>query len=191
MTRRFLAPFSLLALATLSPAAVIWDEGLQGDLTGNWLAPQTMAVAVGTNTIIGTTGDSDRDYFHFSLAPGQSLTGIYLRGYAGLDDVSFLAVQEGTFITEDPQAANVANLLGWTFFGSPQLNSDLLPGMGTNWGSIGFTPPLTGSDYSFWLQQTGDFTEYALEFHVVPEPATLAVVGGFLGLAVRRRLRRA
>lgn len=189
MIRKLVAPLALLSLSALGSANLLWNEGINGDLTDNRLSPNSFTLANGANTIIGTTGPGDRDYFHFSLAPGQSLTAIYLRGYVSQDDAAFLAVQEGTFITEDPEAANVANLLGWKLFGSGDLGTDILPAMGTNWGSIGFTPPLTGSNYSFWLQQTGDATAYTLEFQAqaVPEPATIAVVGGFLALAARRR----
>ncbi|MEQ1935503.1 MAG: PEP-CTERM sorting domain-containing protein, partial [Fimbriimonadaceae bacterium] len=166
---------------------VMWDENVQGDLSGNHLLPNNVSVSVGSNNLIGSTGNSDRDYFHFSLAPGQALTGIILRNYVSMDDISFLAVQEGTFFTEDPNNAHLENLLGWTFFGTPEIGSDLLPVMGSNFGSIGFTPPLTGSDYTFWLQQTGDPTDYHLDFQVVPEPTTLAALTGMAGLLLRRR----
>jgi hypothetical protein len=124
------------------------------------------------------------------LAPGKALTGIFVRNYVSQDDAAFIAVQEGTFITEDPQAANVANLLGWTLFGPSEIGTDILPAMGANWGSIGFTPPLTGSNYAFWLQQTGDATDYTLSFQVVPEPASVVALGGMAALALRRRRSR-
>lgn len=187
--------FALLALATIPAfghSYVMWDENLQGDLSGDHLNPNTLQIFSGSNTLIGSTGNYDRDYFHISLQPGQALTGIFLRDYVSDDDISFLGVQEGTVITEDPNNPNVGNLLGWTFFGTPEIGTDLLPGMGTNWGSIGFTPPLNGSDYTFWLQQTGDPTTYEMEFVVVPEPSTMAVMAGIAGLAaLRRRIRKA
>lgn len=176
-------------MAAAGHSIVIWDENIQGDLTDDRFNPNPLSLSVGSNVLIGNTGFSDRDYFRFSLAPGQSLTSVYLRGYVSEDDISFLAVQEGTFITEDPLNANVGNLLGWTFFGAPEIGVDLLPLMGSNWGSIGFTPPLTGPEYSWWLQQTGDPTSYVLEFNVVPEPSTLAVTSLAL-LGLRRRAKQ-
>lgn len=183
----------MVAICTLAAAGhsiVIWDENIQGDLTDDRFNPEHLSLSIGSNVLIGNTGFSDRDYFRFSLAPGQALTSIVLRDYVSVDDISFLAVQEGTFITEDPLNANVGNLLGWTFFGAPEIGVDLLPLMGSNWGSIGFTPPLTGPNYAWWLQQTGDPTSYVLEFNVVPEPSTLAVIGTMLAMGARRRPRR-
>lgn len=182
----------LVALCTLAAAGhsiVIWDENIQGDLTDDRFNPEFLSLSAGSNVLIGNTGFSDRDYFRFSLAPGQALTSVFLRDYVSVDDISFLAVQEGTFITEDPLNANVGNLLGWTFFGAPEVGVDLLPLMGSNWGSIGFAPPLTGPNYAWWLQQTGDATSYVLEFNVVPEPSTLLVTAG-LALGLRRRAKR-
>ncbi len=180
---------ALFLCAAYGGSAVIWDESIHGDLSGNHLVPDTLSVSIGSNIIIGSTGDYDRDYFHFSLAPGESLTAIVLLDYVSEDHYSFLAVQEGTFITEDPVDPNVENLLGWTLFGPHLIGSDLLPLMGEGMGAIGFVPPLTGSDYAFWLQQTGDHTDYVLDFQVVPEPSTMAAVGLLLGLAIRKRRR--
>lgn len=189
MTFKALCLMGLLGLAACSQAVVMWNETFQGDLSGDRLLPSQLQVSPGSNELIGTTGLSDRDYFHFSLAPGQALTGIIVRDYVSLDDISFLAVQEGTIITEDPLNANVGNLLGWSFFGTPEIGVDILPLMGSNWGSIGFVPPLTGTDYTFWLQQIGDPTSYVLDFQVVPEPSTVIVFAGLVGMVLRRKSR--
>jgi len=188
--QRSLLLVSFVAVASLGRAAVIWDENLLGDLSDDHFTPDSLTLTAGSNILIGNTGNYDRDYFHFSLAPGQALTSVILRDYVSLDDISFLAVQPGTFITEDPTSANVGNLLGWCFFGTPQVGTDLLPVMGSNAGSIGFTPPLTGSDYSWWLQQTGDPTSYVMEFNVVPEPSSMVATATFLGMVLRRRKAR-
>lgn len=171
-------------------SAVIWNESIHGDLSGNHLEPNTLTVNYGSNILIGSTGNYDRDYFHFSLAPGMVLSAIILVDYISEDPYSFIAVQEGTFITEDPDNPNVENLLGWTLFGTYQIGMDILPMMGEGMGAIGFTPPLTGSDYAFWLQQTGDPTDYVLDFQIVPEPSTMIAAGLMLGLAAIRRRRR-
>lgn len=191
MSTRFQSTlFALVVGCIAAPgarAAVIWDESLDGDLSGNHLIPTNLAVTPGSNEIVGTTVQGDRDYFHFSLSPGQALTNIVVRSYEGVDEFSFLAVQAGTFITEDPFAPNVANLLGWSLWGTSDIGNDILPRMGTGEGAIGFVPPLTGPNYAFWLQQTGDLTSYRLDFVVVPEPATLLALATGVGLLARRR----
>ncbi len=187
VTIKTLALGGLIAVAACGQSAVIWNEAINGDLSDDRLLPNSLGVGVGSNELIGTTGPGDRDYFHFSLSAGQSLTGIIVRGYVSEDPASFLAVQEGTIITEDPLNANVANLLGWCLWGTPEIGMDILPIMGSNWGSIGFVPPLTGTEYTFWLQQTGDPTSYVLDFQVVPEPTSMVALTGLLGLMIKRR----
>lgn len=193
MSTRFTAAFfAFLVVCVAAPgasAAVIWDESLDGDLSGNRLIPTTLSVGVGSNEIIGTTVHDDRDYFRFSLSPGQALTQIIVRNYVGVDEFSFLAVQAGTVITEDPIAPDVSHLLGWSLWGTADIGNDILARMGTGQGAIGFVPPLTGSDYAFWLQQTGDETAYRLDFVVVPEPATLAALALGAGIFAGRRRR--
>ena len=70
-----------------------------------------------------------------------------------------------------------------------EVGTDLLTLMGME--GMGFSPPLTGSIYTFWVQQTDDFTEYALEFTVEPIPSPGAGAAGLLGAAglVARRRR--
>lgn len=182
--------FTLAALLmgpTLACSAVIWDEAIHGDLSNNHLAPDTLTVGIGSNLLIGSTGNYDRDYFHFSLQPGMALTAIILVDYVSEDHYAFIAIQEGTFITEDPENPDVGNLLGWTLFGPHLIGQDLLAPMGQGYGAIGFTPPLTGSDYAFWLQQTGDPTDYVLDFQIVPEPSTWIALLSLAGLTFLRR----
>jgi hypothetical protein len=67
--------------------------------------------------------------------------------------------------------------------------------MGAGSGAIGFTPPLTGSDYTFWIQQfNAQPFGYSFNFVVAPEPDTgVLLSAGMLGLLgfARRRGRRA
>ena len=52
----------------------------------------------------------------------------------------------------------------------------------------GFSPPLQPGTYSFWAQQTDDFTEYVLRFVVdIPAPASAALLGAPLLMPRRRR----
>jgi hypothetical protein len=66
---------------------------------------------------------------------------------------------------------------------------DLLPQMGTASGAMGFTPPLTGSSYTFWIQQLGSTTSYQFDAVVAPEPGSAALLG-CAGMMALRRARR-
>jgi hypothetical protein len=121
------------------------------------------------------------------------LSQINLISWAGADQIGFIAVQAGSTFTEPPTGTNVANLLGYSHMGpgAGNLGLDILPSMGQGAGAIGFTPPLTGSDYTFWINQTGSNpVTYRLDFVTspVPEPVGLLVLG--LGVAVGLRRSR-
>ena len=74
--------------------------------------------------------------------------------------------------------------------GEHLLGTDILDDLGEGDGAIGFTPPLGPGTYSFWLQQVNDpFTAYGLDFVVVPEPASAALLA--LGLTALAGLRSA
>src|SRR5262245_15406434 len=79
-----LTALAVLAACQSAHAAMLWDEGVNGDLSNSGLAPTLLTLSPGSNEIVGTTGDGgqgvDRDYFTFTLAPGQSLTSIRLLG---------------------------------------------------------------------------------------------------------------
>jgi len=188
LRRRMLGVLLALASAQGAAAATIWDEGVNGDLSSDRANPTPLALALGSNTIIGSVNGPERDYFRFNLPAGTSLTQIHLVSYAP-DDVGFLAIQTGTQITVDPSAPSPAPLLGWVHTAQSQVGSDILDDMGHGGGAIGFTPPLGPGDYSFWMQQAGAVTtSYELELVVVPEPASAALLAVGLGaLALARR----
>lgn len=180
--------FAGISLACLSQSQVIWDEGVHGDLSDDRLAPTSVSLGLGDNVLIAAMGGSDKEYFHIRLAPGMSLTSIIVDSYVSDDDFAFIGLQEGMVFTEDPLTANPENMLGWTLWGTGDEGQDLLSRMASQSGTIGFVPPLGGSDYTFWIQQTGDPTTYQLNFTTVPEPGTLAAIG--FGLAVLAKRRR-
>lgn len=190
--------FSLLVLALAFPAtasAAVWDETVDGDISGDRAAPSAAIVALGDNLVQGATGRNDLDYLTFSVPAGLTLEAIILEDYDSLDNKGFMAVQAGGVFTEPPGASEVevGNLLGYVLFGSGEAaqGNDLLPLMAAADGVMGFTAPLPAGPYTFWIQQTGLATTYAMNFRVAPEPSTqlLAALGGgaCLGVAVRRR----
>jgi hypothetical protein len=184
---RAVAALGLGCFFAVAPAQVIWNETIHGDLSGDRLNPTGLSLGLGPNLLLANTGPGDREYVHFSLGAGMSLVGIHVVSYVSEDPIAFIGVQAGSVFTEPHDNPDPANLLGWAFFGPEQLGQDILPAMGNGWDSIGFTPPLTGSNYTFWIQQTGNPSDYTLNFVVVPEPGTMSLAVGAAALLFRRR----
>ena len=194
------AAVGIAALYSSPAAAVVaYAEGTSGDLSNNGLAPTAISLAIGDNTISGTSGKNadgiiDRDYFTFTLAPNDYLTSItVLQGTTPIG-FSFIGVQSGNQVTLSPTTTTAAGLLGWDHYSSSDVGTDILDNMGVPAnGSSGFTPPLGPGSYAFWVQEASSGTaNYVFDFHVAeaPEPATWAMM--LLGFgAVGWRMRRA
>ena len=161
-----------MLVATRGHGATIWNESAQGDLSGSRSAPTTLALAAGSNDLFATSQGGDLEYVTVNVPAGSAMTGLFLRTYTGFDQLAFLGMQRGTTFTESPSAPNVGNLLGWTHFGpgAGNIGADMLPAIGTAFGTQGFTPPLLAGPYTLWLQQIGGATSYQLDF-VVSGPA--------------------
>lgn len=177
----------LVCLAAAGHSQIIWDESIDGDLSDDRINPTSLVLSLGSNGIVATSQPGDREYVHLNLPTGLILSGIVLVSYESDDPIAFIGVQEGTTFTEPPEGTEVANLLGYTLFGDEHVGTDILPAMGTAFGTIGFVPPLTGSDYTFWIQQTGDPSTYHLSFVTVPEPTTLIGFSALAAILLRRR----
>lgn len=183
-------------LATALSASVahadqtIWDESVNGDLSGDRLAPNTLNIALGINTLIATSSAGDREYVRMVVPAGMQLTQIMHVSWQSTDSIAFIAVQRGGTFTEPPTGTNVANILGYTHFGpgAGNLGADILPGMGTGAGSQGFSPPLGPDTYTFWIQQTSpSLATYRLDFVLAPAPGTAMIGIGALTVLARRR----
>jgi hypothetical protein len=192
-----LGGYLLLAAAALcSPAVragVIYDESVSGDLSNSGPTPTLLTVSPGSNQLFGTTGKTniviDRDYFTFTVPDGMELSGLtVLPGTQTLGTLgeSFIGIEEGPEVTVSTGASNAAGLLGWYHYGADDIDTDILPLMGTaGMGSTGFTPPLPADTYSFWVQEasTGS-VNYGLDFEIssAPEPGSWVLL--LAGLAV-------
>ena len=149
--RKVITAMTIAAGVLVAPAAwaTDWDESVNGDLSGNRLNPTVLNLTTGNNTITASSSAPDLEYYPVNLPPGTRLTSITLTQFRTMTTVAFIGVQSGTTFTEPPMGTNAANLLGWTHFGTGQLNTDILDNMGQAVPSIGFTPPLGNGTYTF------------------------------------------
>jgi len=191
---------ALLAVtaSAAAQAATVWNESVAGDFSNLGTAPTVLALGVGPNLIIGSTGRVggvvDRDYFSFTVPAGQQLdTLTVMPGTTalGVSGLSFIAIQFGGQVTVNPTGGSPAGLMGYWHFGANDIGSDILGVMGTSPGAGGFITPLPAGPYAFWVQDTGTGTaNYRLEFAVtaVPEPAAAwLLLAGLGALALKRR----
>ena len=190
--RYTLVTLGTLAVSASCHAGVVWNEAVNGDLSNNRLVPSQVNLSLGVNSVLGSTQGGDEDYLTIHIGPGLQFSQLIGVSYVSNDAKMFIGVQAGTTFTEDPSNANVGNILGYTHFGTGtgNIGHDLLPGMGTAVGAIGFVPPLPSGDYTFWIQQLGLKTDWQLDFvttNVVPEPASLLGLAAVALLAKRRR----
>jgi hypothetical protein len=201
--RRAAIPLALLCFSAAASAgsATGWNEAVNGDFSGDGLAPTFVSLGLGSNLIRGTTGRAvtagpvDRDYFSITVPAGHVLTSMeVLPGTVALFDGSFIGLMSGSAFTVPPTTSDATGLLGWTLFSENDVGEDLLPKMATPFfGSSGFTTPLPAGSYAFWVQETGVGTAsygFSLTVTAVPEPATaLSLLGGLalLSAALKRR----
>lgn len=181
---------ALAALLAAIPAAAlsVYEEAVQGDLSNDRNAPTAIDVSPGPNvvagTVSGTIAEPDDDFFTFTLEPGETLSAVVLLLHAPSLSTSFLGIHTG------PTYTNLGNsqALGWVFFDSDDIGTDLLPRMAASNGN--FTAPLGPGTYSFWFDESTNVESYRVDFQVtvVPEPGAAGLVGlGLWGLAARRR----
>jgi hypothetical protein len=169
------AAITLLMLFSLSFGSVAnadnYNEGIDGDLSGSMAAPTSISLDPGSNTITATSVSGDVEYFTVSVPAGFQLSALTVVAYTSIDPVAFIGVQNGTTFTEPPVGTNVANLLGYTHFGTAHVGTDILDDIGAGAGSQMFTPPLGAGNYTFWAQQTGaNASTYTLDLQLTPAP---------------------
>lgn len=175
-------------------ADVVWNESVNGDLSSNPDAPTFLNFANGSNTVVGSISEPDgdpRDYMTFTIGPNQFLTGLTLDAY-GPPGVSFQGINAGntSFI---PSTATAGSFLGLDFVQEGLIGVDMLPILAIGeYGSTGFTVPLGPGNYTYLIQELtgGESRSYQLTFSVVPEPSSVAMLGGMALICMTRRSRR-
>lgn len=199
---------TLTLVVFLGPAASAfteaWDEISDGDFSNDPLSPTPVEFTTGANRVTGFVipeeGDV-RDYFTFTLSPGESMGMISLVEYTDLaiggnGNIGYMQIDSGT-ASVIPDVDTIVDFLGGWHISV----EGLLPGFNVlermagadRDGGVGFSTPLGPGDYVINVQQTGsEPTLYVLDFMIVPEPnpfAAFAVAAvGFLFF--RRRQRR-
>lgn len=165
----------LFVLAAPAGAAVVWDEGVNGDLSTSEATPTPVAFAMGSNTITGTMGapNDTRDYLTFTIPAGQKLSALNLLAYAP-DNLGFAAFNSGntSFV---PSAATDPMFLAGIHVSAALIGTNLMPLFDT--GAVTTNslpaPELGPGTYSFVFQQTSQVTiTYGLEFVLIGGTAT-------------------
>lgn len=201
------AALAVVGTALPSPcgaAVVVWDEGIDGDLSSDQGDPTPLLLIAGTNSVLGTVGGGPaQDWVSITVDPGFELVSMTLALYQSNDGQGFTGFQAGTIFLGSP--FDPASYAGYTHFGTAAQNgplpptnlvgADLLPLMADptlSAGATGFTPPLPGGTYAFLFQQLGSTTRYQFDFEVaeVPAPGALGLLGIGAALAARRTRRR-
>jgi hypothetical protein len=179
-------------------SATVYDEAVDGDLSGNRLAPTTIPLTVGSNRITATSSAGDIEYYHLTVPAGFRLSALNVISSTSAS-LSFIAVQRGSTFTEPPTGTVVANLLGYAHFGPANgtIGTDILDDLGRGAGAIDFVPPLASGDLTFWSQETSTTpSTYQLEFVVTAVPpvpvsrSAITAIGVGLALIGARQLRR-
>ena len=181
---------SLFCLAALisTTASATHTESINGELSGDYTAPDIIALSSGNNTITGTIGNngntgstngSDADYFSFNLNSNQTLTEINILSFVGSNNVSFFGyVEDSAFAGQEGSDVDGFELINAA---SGNVILDIIGG------------PITDTTLSFWLQETADtIVDYSIEFVVqeVPvPPAFLLFATSIFGLAFAKRKR--
>jgi len=179
---------ALLAVAPSTAAfALNYSESVNGDLSGNENAPTQLTFNPGVNSVSGVMGRDepgdpvDRDFFTFTLAPGQSLTSINVLQFDPIGS-SFYAIAAGTSINITDPANHLSNIL---VSGPGEILDDL--DASSYSGGIGLNAPLGSGTYTIWFQELASVVTYDFNYTVVPEPAALGAFGITIGILRRRR----
>jgi hypothetical protein len=193
---------AVVAFVAGSAWAQVHDESINGDLSGDPLAPTPITAGLGSNVVTGSmVNPSDtRDYMTFTVGPGQQLTGIFLLDYTDLNvggpgNRGFIHIDDGsTSVIPDFSTTD-------QFLGGSHLDRGLFPTASDNMldrlalavqGGVGFTTPLGPGDYVVNVQQTGpQLTGYAIDLVIVPAPATAGALALAALASTRRRRARA
>lgn len=177
-------------------SAATYFESVQGDLSDDYVAPTAIILGTGSNRLVGSLagGEADLDLFTLQVLAGSSITAINILGYTGGGNGSFLGLQFGSELSQNPtpsdeffapigyaiitaaDAAATRNVLGTITVGPPFFGAATLP----------------AGTYAGWLNETGAASTYDIEVVVttVPEPSALMLIAVAGAATAARRRRR-
>lgn len=157
----------LAAMAVPATAAVIHDEGSNGDLSSSEAAPTPLVFAIGGNTVIGSVNGLplDRDYITFTIPASHALTHINLLSFSP-NNVSFSSLNAGatSFI---PSGATIGSFLAGIHIDANDIGDNLLVFYDTRSVTTNSLPSasLGPGTYSWLIQQTNPILQsYSVEF---------------------------
>lgn len=205
-----LAGLALLSLPFAAQSAS-YDEILNGEISGNRLAPSLFLLdygQTGTNGLAGNNiltgrvgrinGAVDRDYLHIVVPDGYVWTELRVGNQTTVGvNSSFIGLAAGEIMPVAETASTAAGLLGYRLYGTADRGQNILDDMalGGN-GASGFGTPLAAGSYTLWIQElaTGDFNyRFNLLLAPVPEPESYAMLLaglGLIGAMTRRRQQK-
>ena len=154
------------------PAAqALFDEADDGEISDDPSNPLPLQLTNSDNRIRASVIVGDLDYVTVNVPAGQVLSSITLEDYVSSNSTSFIGIQAGTVFTEPATDTTVGNLLGYAHFGTSMIGTNILPEVSTGAGALGFSPPLTAGDYTFWMQETSDAAvNFSLNFGLTSAP---------------------
>lgn len=168
-----------LIASSLSLNASVWDEALNGDLSGDGNAPTTLTFDLGLNHVTGTMGGDpgegiplDRDIFKVTVPSGQQISSIDVVTFSPAG-ASFYAIAGGSSISLTSSANHLSNIL-------IKNTGEILPTLaaGAYNGGTGLTNPIPAGTYTIWFQEVSSVVSYDFAYTVsaVPEPSTIALL---------------
>jgi len=147
--------------STLTVTALDSSESVVGDYSNSTNAPTSFNLGTSTKLLAGTVG-GEADYVTFTVPVGYRLNGLNLKYFSyTTDQVAFVALDGGTTWSA---GQTTTDMIGYSHFGTPDLNTDLLTKMNVA-GSY-----LPAGDYTLWVQQLGAANTYVLEFELGVAP---------------------
>ncbi|MDF1870444.1 MAG: hypothetical protein P1U30_08650 [Phycisphaerales bacterium] len=188
MNKSVFAGTALLVASTA--AATVYNESIDGDLSGDRFNPTFIDFGLGQNTVINETVDAeipggDIDYFTFTVGAGQWVDSIIIADTfnpnGGLDMGVFVGLAFDDFFDFNIDDFTGDGLEGFLITDFTNVGFESIETLSGGLATLG------EGDYTLWIQQGNvDITRVTTHINIVPAPSSLAVLGA-MGMMARRR----